>query len=169
MRKEISLENGRLIVEAYPTKQQFLEEAARDDCSSWLMLHVEFAHDEMTTLELYNLLQFDFHINHLSKYFQRKLIDKNSKEGKLSIDLIDHFDLPELRPEQPLEMRQKYFCEQISFSLGETSRFYYNLWIDFCKHILKRKAKHGKFVDGKEVVYNPYEGLRLKVRMEFHD
>ena len=76
-RKEKLLENGRLIVEAYPSKQQFNEEANRDDCSSWLMLHVEFAHDEMTTLELYSLLQFDFHMNHLSKYFQKKLINKN--------------------------------------------------------------------------------------------
>ena len=169
MRKERKLENGHLIVEAYPSKQEFLEESARDDCSSWLMLHVEFAHDNMSTLELYNLLQFDFHANHLPKYFQRKLFDKRAKDGCMSIGMVDNFNLPELSPEQPLEMRQKYFCEQLAFSFAETNRFYYNLWIAFCKNLLKTKARHVKHIDGKEIIYNPYEGLRCKVRMEFHD
>jgi len=173
MRKRIASENGRLIVEQYPSKTQFLEEAARDDCSSWFMLHVAICHDTLDTLELYNLLKFDFTEHRLSKRYRKKLIEKESKEGKFSFSLIDG-TLPDLnskregdwsKPEESLH----WYSPQIELSLSEADKFHFNIWVDWCNNMLKVQSKHAKTVEGKEVVYNPYEGLRFLVRGEFHD
>jgi len=159
--------DGRLVVEPYPTKERIESEASRTDCSSDLFIHVEINHDSMSTVELFNLLKREYTIMNLSNPY----IDKLELSDAFLYDILP--SLPSLverhddskdwfKPENSMN----WYNPQMDIWEGSSDKFHFNMWINWCKNTLKKKVRYG---DGKDGEYNPYEGLRLRVRPEFHD
>lgn len=158
----------RLVVEPYPSKSQFVAEASRDDCDSYPFLHVEVNHDFMSTVELWNLLDHEWPPCNLPKPSKLKMMELLMKKdaGHPCVLRASNISLDEWH-KRDFKKESSWYYSQIYVWYDDSSRAAYRMWIAWCKNLLKRKARYAKGTRG--AVYNPFEGLHLRVRVEFHD
>lgn len=158
--QQLAMSKKRLNVLPYPSKKQFESEAHRDDCSSTPFMHIEVWHDALNTCELFGLIKHDFPPRHL-----------NSSKTLSTLLLKRELDYVCWVKASDIDLTEKGcssdFTAQIDVWFSDESRYMYGLWIQWCKKMLERKASWTKTAGGK--VYNPYSGLRFRVRIEFHD
>jgi hypothetical protein len=109
---------------------------------------------------LFGLIKHDFPPRHLkptkklAKIMLLEKLDWVSWVNTSSIDLTEKEQAGSYSP-------------QIDVWFGKVSRYMYDLWIQWCKFMFTRKARWTKTTGGE--VYNPFDGLRFRVRVEFHD
>jgi len=168
------LENGRLIVERYPSEADFSAEASRDDCDSSPALHVEVNHDTMNTIELWDLLAHEWPPWNLPKKEKLKMMEELLKreQGWPCCLTASNISLNEWRKRDPSSTDiVGWYDPQIYVWYNDTSKKVFQMWIAWCKAVLKKKARYVIQGDetGIEKEYNPFEGLRFRVRIEFHD
>lgn len=167
------LEGGRLVVEPYPSKSRFAAEANRTDCGSYPVLHVDIGHDTMTTVELFELLHHEFppcnvNAKTLMRYWrstpEKAPFGMSSLVSAANISLNAEHKRNWSKPAAWMQ----WISPQIElWTEGTVTRDAYRLWILWCKKVLKRHAMYARKIGGE--VYNPFSGLRLRVRIEFHD
>lgn len=162
---------GHLIIEPYPSKAHFKAEASRTDCGSYPILHVDICHDSMSTVDLYDLLSHEYPPRHLPKGIYKKLVDNLDLRNLImsqSMVSASNLALDERRERNWSNPRHwlSWSSPQIQVWFNNASKASFKMWIDWCKQMLKRKARYGKADGG---VYNPFQGLRFRVRVEFHD
>jgi len=167
--KEFKGKNGILLVKLYPSKQRFLEEAARNDCGSYPMLHVSIQHSDMSTVELFDLFHHEFPPSNIKNKQMRLKLITHFLKGKFlhptTIISVNQIVLNE-RIEKPSSYSEQIILTpHVVINLKED----YRVWIHWCKQMLKKSRRFAKFVDKKEIIYNPYEGLQFRVWVEFHD
>lgn len=172
------IEEGRLVIEKYPPKRQFLAEANRPDCGSYPFLHVDVCHDWMSTTELYDLLSHSFPPRHLPK----KMVEAYCQEMHVRAlpDFMYHSVMAcEVTLNDRIETRDwkdpahfvAWSSPQMELWQSDVTNEFYRMWIAWCKKMLNQTARHVIRPPGekKERVVNPYAGLRFRVRIEFHD
>jgi len=161
----------RLIVEPYPSKAQFKAEAHRDDCESWPMIHVDIVHDYWDTISLYNLLDHEWPPRNLPKPLQLKLSSSDDNlRNATGIVRAQDLELEAFRKRKWDGSRSDsgWWSPQIMVWWHDESKEAYRMWIEWCKRVLKRVQMYGA-ASPKAKPYNPFEGLRFRVRVEFHD
>jgi len=158
--QQLDMSKTRLNIVPYPSKKKFEDEAHRDDCSSTPFLHIEVWHDTLSTCELFGLIKHDFPPRHLKP---------TKKLAKLM--LLEKLDWVSWVTASSIDLAEKEsgsdYSPQIDVWFGKVSRYMYDLWIQWCQRMLERKARWAKTTGGE--VYNPFDGLRFRVRVEFHD
>ena len=160
-------ECGRLVVEPYPSKATFKTEETREDCSSVPAIHVSVNHDFMSTIELFNFLSTITLLSLPRRLWMRTIRQRGGQSDMLYFRKYIN-SLNEQRTldwSDPSEM-VNWIAPQIETWFNDVDREWFDLWIRWCRWMTRQKARYGR-ADGS--VYNPYEGLRFQVRIEFHD
>jgi len=151
----------RLKVEPYPSEERFKEEFERFDVNVVPILHIDICHDFLSTVELFNLIKNELPPLNLSKTELKRLLKQSIQNVNCLVSAREIY-LHE-------RSEQCNIYPQIEIWYSDVSKSAYKMWVNWCKRLLKKKAVHVKFVEKEKFEFNPYEGLRFRVRVEFHD